>query len=506
MVYIKGADTLPRCPGIYRILTPDGNYVGQSINLRDRLKWHVENLENGVHHNRNLARVAQVHPTELFAEALEVILPDLEGSHKELWLLRREGYWLRQEKRALNIAETEFPLDYDQMETEIAMLRSRINQVNEEISSLSAKHEDPPDQKVLEYLEKESGHWNSLRWIVTLFIIMLTIFVPDAWISLPIIILIWRTRTRGEKKAKSNWERETERGERCRARASELVELQSLKDFHCRRFYETQRFFDAVWASMAKKQAHDALRGNVELSDNVLEYHLRSFTESFSHHRTRKILDSLIANAVTKGHVPSCQILTAICSMKSDSSLHRWLSSRAPIKNSLVWIYFAKNLNASCNERWQSAAVKDRLSSLVEIIESEFLILSYGKMYCENALSDLAELVVLDDPCALEYLLLVSSFDNSDHIDLTNERIDLIEQAKLGEIEAQYRMGVIHDLNCAENADNKTKECIFYSWKRAVYWYTMAAKQGHQESTLNLDYWLKIFPHRKQSGSKRPSR
>lgn len=61
-----------KVPGIYRITTPDGVYVGQAADIRSRWSGHLTLLRKGKHHTKRLQQAFDTHGEASFMfEALE---------------------------------------------------------------------------------------------------------------------------------------------------------------------------------------------------------------------------------------------------------------------------------------------------------------------------------------------------------------------------------------------------------------------------------------------------
>lgn len=57
-------------PGIYRLVFPDGSYVGQSKNVKSRLKQHASKILDGIHPNSKIREGVKLHGEPLY-EVLE---------------------------------------------------------------------------------------------------------------------------------------------------------------------------------------------------------------------------------------------------------------------------------------------------------------------------------------------------------------------------------------------------------------------------------------------------
>ncbi|MBT9137247.1 MAG: hypothetical protein DDT34_02335 [Firmicutes bacterium] len=106
-------ELFPQSAGIYRLHSPFGSYVGQSRNLRSRLRQHAKELASGSHKNSDLTLVFDAIGEELLAEVLELVPSGLETSALTVWLDGRESFWMERYGGTLNsAAANSSPLDY----------------------------------------------------------------------------------------------------------------------------------------------------------------------------------------------------------------------------------------------------------------------------------------------------------------------------------------------------------------------------------------------------------
>lgn len=103
---------VPSSPGIYKIVTPLGHYVGRSKNLRARAMSHLASARAGKHHNFHLNSCLKK-PSECNFEISEMPI-NVGSKWLATWLLRREAFWMEKLGPGLNIAKPDLPiLDYD---------------------------------------------------------------------------------------------------------------------------------------------------------------------------------------------------------------------------------------------------------------------------------------------------------------------------------------------------------------------------------------------------------
>lgn len=131
---------LPSYPGIYAINSALGPYVGQSRSLKRRLKEHLKRLSEGAHHNDNLQMIFKERPAELSARVLEYAPSGLWGKRIEIWLDRREAFWMHRYGNALNIEPPKAePFDEDKHGLEKHKIKQKIGVLKSEIKEKEKK-------------------------------------------------------------------------------------------------------------------------------------------------------------------------------------------------------------------------------------------------------------------------------------------------------------------------------------------------------------------------------
>jgi len=101
-------------PGIYKIECKLDNksYIGQARDIDKRIEQHRNDLELGIHANRELQMLwNKRRPSDFSFSVVEKAPEELGAFGLQNWLARREQYWIaseRQEGRALNILDGEF--------------------------------------------------------------------------------------------------------------------------------------------------------------------------------------------------------------------------------------------------------------------------------------------------------------------------------------------------------------------------------------------------------------
>lgn len=81
-------DHLPTSPGIYMLrhrITGD-TYVGQSLNVRNRVMAHASSLRREDFSNDRFARLLESHPFDFEAELLEIVEPEDCASAERRWI------------------------------------------------------------------------------------------------------------------------------------------------------------------------------------------------------------------------------------------------------------------------------------------------------------------------------------------------------------------------------------------------------------------------------------
>ncbi len=158
---IGGFTGLPESPGIYRILSSYGSYIGQSKNLRARLREHAKRLGSKDHKNAKLMLVHDEEVDSLAAEVLELFPAGIHIQNLTHWLDAREAYWIEKHGGVLNLAPPNSrPFDAEknalhslEHRKEVAALRAELQRI--EALLVSRKLEWQHNETVLnEKLEK----------------------------------------------------------------------------------------------------------------------------------------------------------------------------------------------------------------------------------------------------------------------------------------------------------------------------------------------------------------
>ncbi|WP_411341758.1 HIRAN domain-containing protein [Sphingopyxis sp. J-6] len=105
--------------GIYRIFIKDSDrcYIGQSVNIRNRIRQHWDELGRGTHLNSELRREWRSrNPADFLAEVLERAPSGLNGLELARWLVERERAWIDAFgglQKTINVEEPKIVLDHD---------------------------------------------------------------------------------------------------------------------------------------------------------------------------------------------------------------------------------------------------------------------------------------------------------------------------------------------------------------------------------------------------------
>ncbi|MES2493575.1 MAG: HIRAN domain-containing protein [Pseudomonadota bacterium] len=120
--------------GIYRIFIKryERCYIGQSINVQNRLEEHWDELSRGIHTNPELRRAWQAEGAAVFgAEVLEKAPRGLSGLALARWLVERERAWVTSFgglRSTFNVKEPRIVLDD---EARAALSRERLSYADE---------------------------------------------------------------------------------------------------------------------------------------------------------------------------------------------------------------------------------------------------------------------------------------------------------------------------------------------------------------------------------------
>lgn len=129
---------LPAIAGVYAIEFPLGSYVGRSTNLRRRLLEHFRRAEKGEHKNLYINRIYAEFKDSCRVIVLQFAPTHLSKGDLEIWLNRREAYWMKTHGSVINIElAKDMPYDHKENAFQTFNAKKELEDIEEEIKKTS---------------------------------------------------------------------------------------------------------------------------------------------------------------------------------------------------------------------------------------------------------------------------------------------------------------------------------------------------------------------------------
>jgi hypothetical protein len=153
---------LPACPAIYAMnaslgrILGQGRFVGQSRMLKRSLKMHLKELSAGAHKNRKLQSSFKECPAEFSVRVLEYAPSGLWGKRVEIWLDRREAFWMKRYQNTLNPESPKAePFDEDEHAQEKHNVKKEIWRLKSEIKEKEIFQSKASREQKIKELDKQ---------------------------------------------------------------------------------------------------------------------------------------------------------------------------------------------------------------------------------------------------------------------------------------------------------------------------------------------------------------